>query len=100
MRKAKYSLLPHWAGETQTWLVRSSIATIPKFVGLKICFWPRLRANLLAMVTTAVRNASNGLLVRSSKQSESPEIRALRGSNGEAAKNLPQKNWVARTETS
>src|SRR4029434_3017067 len=80
MKNAKYSLLPHCAGETQTWLVKSIMATIPKLVGLKMCFPPRLRTNLLTIVTTAVRNTSNRLLVRSNRQSERPEINGLRGS--------------------
>src|SRR6266498_2860501 len=74
MKNAKYSLLPHCAGETQTWLVRSIMATIPKLMGLKMCFPPRLRTNLLTIVTTAVRNAGSRLLVRSNRQSERPEI--------------------------
>ncbi len=81
MKNAKYSLLPHCAGETQTWLVRSIMATIPKLVGLKMCFRPRFRTNLLRMVTMAVRNTRTRLLVRTNRQSERPEISGLRGSN-------------------
>src|SRR5215475_3524183 len=80
MKNAKYNLLPHCAGETQTWLVKSIIATIPKLVGLKMCFRPRWRTNLLTIVITAVRTASARLLVRSNRQSERPEISGLRGS--------------------
>src|SRR6266850_2343725 len=80
IKNAKYSLLPHCAGETQTWLVRSIMATIPKLVGLKMCFRPRLRTNLLTIVTMAIRNVRTRLLVRSNRQSERPEINGLRGS--------------------
>src|SRR5215475_8137013 len=80
MKNAKYSLLPHCAGDTQTWLVKSIIATIPKLVGLKMCFRHRWRTNLLTIVSAAVRNTRARLLVRSNRQSERPEISGLRGS--------------------
>src|SRR4030095_8135747 len=88
MKNAKYNLPPHCAGETQTWLVKSIMATIPKLVGLKMCFRPRLRTNVLGIVPTAVRNASNRLLVRSNRQSERPEINGLRGSKA-GRRNIP-----------
>src|SRR6516162_9464126 len=100
IKSARYNLLPHCAGETQTWLVRSIEATIPKLVGLKTCFLPRLRTNLLRMVTIPVRNASTRLLVRSNRQSERPEISGLRGSK-EGKRNIRVQTYcVSRTAPS
>src|SRR4051812_36836978 len=53
---------------------------MPKLVGLKTCLPRTRRTNLPAMVTTAASAARAQELVRSSRQRESPEIRALRGS--------------------
>ena len=55
--------------------------TTPKFVGLKRCLPLNRMTNLLAMVTMAAAMARPTELVRSRRQSESPEISALRGSN-------------------
>jgi hypothetical protein len=61
--------------------VSNIIATMPKLVGLKKCL-PLVRTrNLLAMVTAAAAIARPVEFVRSRRQSDSPEIRALRGSN-------------------
>ena len=50
-----------------------------------MCFRPRLKTNLLRIVTTAVRNASSRLLVRSNRQSERPEISGLPGDRKQAS---------------
>src|SRR5215510_135592 len=97
MKNAKYNLLPHCAGETQTWLVKSIIATIPKLVGLKMCFRPRRKTNLLTIVTIAIRTASARLLVRSNRQSERPEISGLRGSKNGRQDNRVQAYCVSKT---
>ncbi len=99
-RKAKNAAFPHWPGETQTPPVASIVATMPKLVGLKTCL-PRTRsANLPAMVTAAASAASAAELVRNSRQSDSPEIRALRGSKAGSRQTRVQAYWVSRATAS
>src|SRR5205823_2290919 len=74
MRNAKKATLPHCPGDTQTRSVSSIIATMPTFVGLKMCLPPTRRTNLLAIVTAAAATARSSELVRSSRQSERPEM--------------------------
>jgi len=68
-------------GETQTCSLTRSMTTRPRFVGLNRCRPLTRHRNLLAMVTTAAATTSLGRSVRSSRQSDNPEIRALRESN-------------------
>jgi hypothetical protein len=76
-KNAKSAASPHCPDDTQASRVSSSIATIPKFVGLKTCF-PRTRtANLLTIARVAATAATSGDPVRNSKHSESAEITAL-----------------------
>ena len=56
------------------------MATKPKLVGLKRCLPRKRSTNLLAMVRIAAATASAGALVRSRRQTDRPEISALRGS--------------------
>ena len=95
MRKAKTSALPHWPGDTQTSAPAASIATIPKFVGLKRCFPFQRRRNLLAMVTAAAAAARRGDDVRSKRQSERPEISALQGSKAGRRKRREKASCAA-----
>ena len=81
IRKPKNAALPHWAGETHASPVASIAATRPKFVGLKTCFPFQRIANLLAIVAAATRAARASDPVRRRRASESPEMRALLGSN-------------------
>src|ERR1043166_157135 len=97
MRKAKESLLPHWAGETHTEPVKIIIATIPKLVGLKMCLRSSLNKNLLVMVITAVRNAKRRVLVRSKRQRENPEMSALRGSKELRPNIRVHAHWTNKT---
>jgi hypothetical protein len=64
IRKAKCSLLPHCAGDTQTAPVSAIMITMPKLVGLKICLPRQRQINLLAMVTIAAAISSRGLLAK------------------------------------
>ena len=46
---------PHCPGETQASLVRVRTAIMPKLAGLKKCFWPTLKTNLLAMAANPAK---------------------------------------------
>src|SRR5437868_2900348 len=81
IRNAKVAAFRHCPGDTQASLVKNIIATMPKFVGLNICLPRNRNTNLLATVIAAAAAASASEFVRKSRQSESPEIHALRGSN-------------------
>lgn len=74
---ANNAIDPHCPGETQTRSLNSSMATRPPFVGLKTCLPRKRMTNLLPMVMTAASIASRVSFVRSSRQSERPEISAL-----------------------
>lgn len=76
----KNAALPHWPGETHTPPVKSIIATRPKLVGLKRCFPFHRMRNFDVIVITAARTATRRRFVRSKRQSERPEIKALFGS--------------------
>lgn len=77
MSSASNAASPHWPGETHAPEVASTVTAMPTLVGLKTCFAPTRMANLLAMVMTAAYAAMNGDSVRSSRHSESAEMRAL-----------------------
>src|SRR5262245_2993253 len=77
-RNASEAAAPHCPGETHTRLVKSSIATMPPFVGLKTCLPLTRITNFPAIVTIAATIASASSLVRNSRQSDRPEISALR----------------------
>src|SRR5215471_688544 len=78
IRNAKDAAVPHCPGDTHTWPVRSSIATMPPLVGLKTCL-PRIRIrDLEAIAMTAARHASTAAFVRSNRHSDRPEMSALR----------------------
>ena len=81
IRKPKNATLPHCPGETHTSGVRSISATIAKFVGLKMCFPRQRMTNLLPTAIAAPARTNRNELLRSKRQSERPEIAALRGSN-------------------
>ena len=98
IRKAKKVVLPHWPGETQTASVAVNIATRPKLVGLKTCLPSHRTTNLLAMATAAVRTASSATSVRSSRQSERPEISALLGSNAGSRQMRVHAYWLVSAE--
>ena len=76
--QARAGVLP---GDTQASTGRSSRHTKPKLVGFQMCRPPVRSRNLLAMVTVAPSTATHQLPVRSKRQSDKPEIKALRGSN-------------------
>ena len=96
IRPTPNATLPHWPGETQTCPLTSSMTTRPRFVGLNRCRPSTRHRNLLAIVTTAAITTKPGWSVRGSRQSESPEIRALRGSNRGKAQRREHAYWVAR----
>jgi transcriptional regulator of nitric oxide reductase len=54
---------------------------MPPLVGLKACLPSTRIRNLPAIVRMAARTARSSRFVRSRRQRESPEMRALRGSN-------------------
>jgi hypothetical protein len=94
IRNAKNATLPHCPGETHTSPLASIIATTPRFVGLNRCL-PLIRiTNLLAMVTMAAAMARRREFVRRSRHSESPEMRALRGSNAGRRQSRVHTNCV------
>ena len=79
-RKPRIPEAPHCPGEIQAAPVAKTVTTMPKFVGLKTCL-PRIRsANLLPMASAAARAATASDGVRRRRQSDKPEMRALRGS--------------------
>jgi hypothetical protein len=78
IRNAKNAAVPHCPGDTHTCFVASSSATRAPSVGLKTCLPRTLIRNLLAIATTAARQAMAWTFVRNSRHSDSPEIRALR----------------------
>src|SRR5262249_53568424 len=80
MKNANTTPVPHWPGETHARSVTIRRATRAMFVGLNRCFRPSDTTNLLAMATTAAAASIHQWLVRRSRQSESAEIIALRGS--------------------
>jgi hypothetical protein len=94
-RKPKVAALPHWPGDTHTCPVSAIIATRPKFVGLNTCFRRHCSANLLAIATVAAAMATSGSLARHSRQSESPEMSALLGSNAGSPQTRPHTYCVA-----
>src|SRR5437016_4239816 len=57
------------------------VTTRPKLVGLKICLPCQRSKNLPKMAAKAAVIASSSEFVRNKRQSESPEIKALFGSN-------------------
>jgi hypothetical protein len=96
-RNPNTAVLPHWPGETHTWPVTSIMATRAKFVGLKTCLAPTRRRNLLPIAVAAVSTARVRELVRSRRQSDSPEISALFGSKpGRPDRRVPA-NCARRT---
>lgn len=97
-RKPRNAALLHWPGETHTDGVRRRSTTMPKFVGLKRCLCFTRRTNLLPTVRTAARTARSAEPVRSSRQSERPEMSALLGSDrGRPARRVPA-SWVRSAE--
>ena len=71
------------------------MAISAKLVGLKTCL-PRTRSvNLLAIAIAAASMARSSEPVRSRRQTESPEMRALRGSNGPRPHRRVHTSWVA-----
>ncbi len=68
---------PHWPGDTHARSVVSSRTTRARLVGLKTCL-PRTRmTNFEPTATTEAAAASTSVSVRSNRQSESAEMRAL-----------------------
>src|SRR5580704_14846048 len=94
IRNAKNATLPHWPGDTHTSPVVAISAMMPRLVGLKMCLPPILMTNLLETATTAAADAISRLLVRSSRQSESPEMSALRASKAGSFQATVQAYWV------
>jgi hypothetical protein len=80
MKKAKNAMFPHCPGETHTPSVKRIMSTMPRFVGLKICFPLKRNVNLLKIVIKAARPTSNKEFVLRSRQRDRPEISVLRGS--------------------
>ena len=72
----------------------SSISTMAPLVGLKTCFFPTWRTNLLAIATKAAAAATQSVSMRSSRHSDSAEIRALRGSNAGSFQRRVQAHCV------
>src|SRR5207247_8328864 len=93
-RKAKVAALPHWPGDTHICPVTSIITTRPTFVGLKTCLRRQRNANLLAIAAIAVATARSGSLVRQRRQSESPEMSALFGSQDGSPHRTPDSYSV------
>ena len=94
--KAKIAPEPHWPAETQTPSPPASITTIAKQVGLKTCLAPRRIANLLATAITAATGSGQKASARIGSESDSPEIRALRGSKRGSRLGPLQSHWVPR----
>src|SRR5690348_16977171 len=78
IRNAKNAAVPHWPGDTHTCFVTRSSATIAPSVGLNTCLPLILIRDLLAIAITAARQASRWKLDRTSRQSDNPEMSALR----------------------
>src|SRR4051812_2452707 len=97
---ANAAAVPHWPGDTQTRLVTSSSATMAPLVGLKTCLRLTRIANLPATARKDAVIASASLLVRSSRQSDSPEINALRAVDRKGAPRLSRSHahCVASTD--
>src|SRR2546422_362065 len=97
-RNAKYAAAPHWPGDTQAWPSLANVATTrAKFVGLRICLLSSRRRNLLKMASPAAPIARRSEFVRSSKQSDNPEMSALFGSKAGSFHSRVQKSCERRT---
>ena len=81
MPNAKNATLPHCPGDTHAQpSAQTSRRTSAKLVGLKRCLPFQRSKNLLATAAAGATAASQREFVRSRRQSDNPEISALRGS--------------------